>query len=72
MVRQGLDPIKQREKDKRHAVRNLHVLRDVALDAFESRKAELKGDGKAHAWEAQKGQWYQEHVYEARDALRRE
>ena len=32
----------------------------------------LQLDGKAHAWEAQKGQWYQEHVYEARDALRRE
>ena len=32
----------------------------------------LQLDGKAHAWEAQNGQWYQEHVYEARDALRRE
>ncbi len=49
-VRQGLDPIKQREREKRDAVRNLHVLRDVAVDAFESRKAELKGDGKAGRW----------------------
>ena len=49
-VRQGLDPIKQREREKREAVRNLHVLSDVALDAFESRKAELKGDGKAGRW----------------------
>ncbi|WP_299736539.1 site-specific integrase [uncultured Roseobacter sp.] len=49
-VRQGLDPIKQREKEARDAVRRLHVLRDVALDAFESRKAELKGDGLAGRW----------------------
>jgi integrase len=50
MVRQGLDPIKQREREQREAVRNLHILQDVALDAFESRKAELKGDGKAGRW----------------------
>jgi len=31
-------------------VRNLHLLKDIALDAFESRKAELKGDGKAGRW----------------------
>lgn len=49
-VRQGLDPIKQREREQREAVRNLHILKDVALDAFESRKAELKGDGKAGRW----------------------
>lgn len=30
--------------------RNLHLLKDIALDAFESRKAELKGDGKAGRW----------------------
>lgn len=28
----------------------MHVLNDIALDAFESRKAELKGDGKAGRW----------------------
>ena len=28
----------------------MHVLQDIALDAFESRKAELKGDGKAGRW----------------------
>lgn len=50
MVRQGLDPIKQREKEQRESVRNLHILKDVAIDAFESRKAELKGDGKAGRW----------------------
>ena len=28
----------------------MHLLRDIATDAFESRKAELKGDGKAGRW----------------------
>ncbi len=32
------------------AARNIHMLKDIALDAFESRKAELKGDGKAGRW----------------------
>ena len=50
LVRQGIDPIKQRAREQREAVRNLHILKDVALDAFESRKAELKGDGKAGGW----------------------
>ncbi|EJF86358.1 hypothetical protein MCW_00254 [Cardidatus Bartonella washoeensis 085-0475] len=31
-------------------MRNLRYLKDIALDAFESRKAELKGDGKAGDW----------------------
>jgi integrase len=48
--RQGKDPIKEREKQKRDAARQMHLLKDVALDAFESRKAELKGDGKAGRW----------------------
>lgn len=49
-VRGNLDPIKERERKRREAARNMHLLRDVALDAFESRKAELKGDGKAGRW----------------------
>ena len=49
-LRDGNDPIKQREKEKREAARNLHLLKDIALDAFEARKAELKGDGKAGRW----------------------
>jgi hypothetical protein len=50
VARQGKDPIKQREKERREAERNLHCLADVACDAFESRKAEQKGDGKAGRW----------------------
>lgn len=49
-VRAGLDPIKERQRAKREAARSLHVLNDIARDAFESRKAELKGDGKAGRW----------------------
>ncbi|UWR32501.1 integrase arm-type DNA-binding domain-containing protein [Sulfitobacter sp. W027] len=50
LVREGLDPIKERERQRREAARNIHKLADIALDAFESRKAELKGDGKAGRW----------------------
>jgi integrase len=48
--RLNLDPIKERERAKRAAASNLHTLKDIALDAFESRKAELKGDGLAGRW----------------------
>ena len=50
LVRAGLDPIKERERRRREAARNLHVLKDIAADAFESRKADLKGDGIAGRW----------------------
>ena len=50
LAAQEVDPIKQRQKERREAIRNLHVLNDIALDAFESRKAELKGDGEAGRW----------------------
>ncbi|KQI70020.1 integrase [Loktanella sp. 3ANDIMAR09] len=50
VARQGLDPIKERERQQREAARNIHMLSDIALDAFESRKAELKGDGTAGRW----------------------
>ncbi len=50
VVRDGKDAIKERERQRREAERNMHVLTDIAHDAFESRKAELKGDGKAGRW----------------------
>ncbi|WP_375657657.1 tyrosine-type recombinase/integrase, partial [Bartonella sp. CL32QHWL-1] len=50
VLHEGRDPIKEREKQKREAISNLHYLKDIALDTFESRKAELKDDGKAGNW----------------------
>lgn len=50
VVHAGKDPIKEREKQRRAEARNIHLLKDVADDAFEARKAELKGDGKAGRW----------------------
>lgn len=50
VVREGKDAIKERERQQREAEQNLHILNDVARDAFESRKAELKGDGIAGRW----------------------
>jgi len=50
LVRSGIDPIKRRGDAARNAERNMHILSDVARDAFESRKADLKGDGKAGRW----------------------
>ena len=50
VVRKGKDAIKEREHQRREAERNMHLLCDIAKDAFESRKAEWKGDGKAGRW----------------------
>ncbi len=47
VLREGRDSIKERDEQKREAMRNLHYLKNIALDAFESRKAELKRGGKA-------------------------
>lgn len=50
VVRAGVDPIKERERRAREADRDSNTLAQVAADAFEARKAELKGDGKAGRW----------------------
>lgn len=50
LIRQGIDPIKDRERAKREQAKNLHILTEVAVDAFESKKSELKGEGKAGRW----------------------
>ena len=50
VVRAGGDPIKERQRQHRQSERRLHLLADVAQDAFEARKAELRGEGKAGRW----------------------
>jgi integrase len=49
-ARQGKDPIKERERRRREAERSDTSLTSIALAAFEAKKAELKGDGKAGRW----------------------
>lgn len=46
----GKDPIKERERERRESARERYTLATVAEQAFEARKAELKGDGKAGRW----------------------
>jgi len=46
----GRDPIKERQAEERAARREDISLAVLTADAFEARKAELKGDGKAGRW----------------------
>lgn len=46
----GRDPVKEREAEERAARREDISLAVLTADAFETRKAELKGDGKAGRW----------------------
>lgn len=46
----GNDPIKLRDNERREAAKTDSLLKNVALAAFEARKAELKADGKAGRW----------------------
>jgi len=46
----GRDPVKEREKEERAARREDISLAVLTADAFEARKAELKGDGTAGRW----------------------
>ncbi len=46
----GRDPVKEREAEARSARREDISLAVITADAFEARKAELKGDGKAGRW----------------------
>ena len=50
LAKQGLDPIRERNKEKLEQFRNLHLLEDIADDAFATRKAELRDGGKAGRW----------------------
>lgn len=53
LARQGKDPIKEREGQRRQAERSDTTLNNIALATFEARKAELKEDGKAGRWFSQ-------------------
>ena len=46
----GRDPIKERDRQRREAAAVRPTLDTVAREAFEARKAQLKGDGKAGRW----------------------
>ncbi len=48
--REGKDPIKERQHLQRVAAKSEHTLAAVAEAAFEAKKAELRGDGKAGRW----------------------
>lgn len=50
VIREGLDPIKERDRLRREAARADNTLSLVALEAFEARKASLKKDGKPGRW----------------------
>ena len=50
IVASGRDPIKEREREAREQARSDNNLRAIALEAYEARKAELKGDGMAGRW----------------------
>ncbi|SMD12210.1 tyrosine-type recombinase/integrase [Primorskyibacter flagellatus] len=50
VVAAGRDPVKEREAEERAARREDISLAMLTADAFESRKAELKGDGTAGRW----------------------
>jgi len=50
MAKEGRDPIKEREREIREARREDIALSIITADAFEARKAELKGDGTAGRW----------------------
>ena len=49
-ARQGIDPIKERERQRREAAKADHTLGAIAEEAFEARKAELRDDGRAGRW----------------------
>lgn len=50
LVVRDIDPIEHRRAKRREAKMGRYLLRNVTHDAFESRKADLKGDGKAGRW----------------------
>ena len=50
MVVDGLDPVSERRKERSASKEGLLTLESVSADAFDSRRAEVKDDGKAGRW----------------------
>ena len=50
LVAQGSDPIQARAQQMQEARRSDMTLRRMSEEAFEARKTELKGDGRAVRW----------------------
>ena len=50
LVKQGIDPILLRDKQRRETARYDITLRKIAEEAFEAREAQLRDDGKAGRW----------------------
>jgi integrase len=50
MARDGIDPIRERRQRKAAMLRPENNLKDIAHEAYEARKSQLKGDGKAGRW----------------------
>jgi integrase len=50
MVAEGQDPVALRQRQRLHSARNDSSFRAIAFEAFQAKKAELKGDGKAGRW----------------------
>ena len=50
VAREGKDPVFERRAESRRMLAHSATLRSMAEEAFEARKAELKGDGKAGRW----------------------
>jgi len=50
MLKDGLDPIRERDRLVREATTAKPSLASVAEDCFNARKAQLKGDGKNGQW----------------------
>lgn len=51
-VKQGKNPIRQREREIRDAAKDAPTLQVMALEAFEARKRQLVDEGKAGRWES--------------------
>lgn len=50
MARDGIDPIRERRQRRAAMLRPENNLKDIAHEAYEARKSQLKGDGKAGRW----------------------